>query len=145
MKKTIVVLLFVSILLTACSGSSAPKEKDFDGSAYSDMGTGTFYLVNESGTTENGNTIVIYSGGDIILMQIGVEAWDFDGSLLSFIYVDGMEMSREQFGDTKTSITLEKDALDIGVHTVECVQYADNDPAGEVITYKSGQYEIIEK
>lgn len=146
MKKTIVVLLFVSILLTACSGSSAPKEKDFDGSAYSEMGEGTFYLSAASGTTENGEVIKVLAEKDTILMQIGAEAWDFDGSYISYFYVDGIYYDKEYISvGMQTSITLEKDMLSPGVHTVELVQFENDDENGTVVTYKSGQYEIIEK
>lgn len=149
MKKTILLILFLVLVLSACSRSSesesSTKEKDFDGSSYNEIGDGTFYLINESGTTENGNIIVIYADKDTVMTQIGADTLGFDGSLLSYIYIDGMETSKEQLADSQTSITLEKDALAVGVHVVECVQYENNDTDGSVITYKSGSYEVIEK
>lgn len=147
MKRIIVCLIAVTLLLSACSGSntSTPTEKDFDGSTYSDTGTGTFYLINESGTTENGNIITVYADKNTTVTSIGADAFGFDGSVLSHIYIDGMEYSKEQLAESQISITLEKDLLVPGTHIVECVQFENDEVAGNVITYKSGQYEVVEK
>lgn len=147
MKRIIVCLIAVTLLLCACSGSEAttPAKKDFDGSAYSDTGAGTFYLINESGTTENGNTITVYADKNTTVTSIGADAFGFDGSVLSHIYIDGMEHSKEQLAESQITITLEKETLAPGTHTVECVQFENDDVNGTVITYKSGQYEVVEK
>lgn len=139
-----IVVTLAAVILAGCSGSAA-KEKDFDGSAYSDTGAGNFCLINASGTTENGDPIVIYADKDVVLLQIGAGFRDFDGSLLSFIYIDGYENDKIQIGDGEGTLTLEKDALAVGTHIVECVQFVDNDPAGDVVTYKKAEYEVIGK
>ena len=126
----------------------SPKEEasdlDFDGSSYSDMGAGTIELVNESGSTADMDAIVIYAEDDLMLTQIGMNTMDFDGSLISYIYVDGMELSKEQLGETQTTLDLEDELLEKGSHTVEVVQYEGNDPEGAVVTYKSAKYKVEE-
>lgn len=122
----------------------ASSSSGFDGSSYSDTGTGVFYLVNESGTTEDLEKITVYVQSDTLLTQIGCGTKGFDGSLLSYVYVDGMFKFKEQFGDYQGSIDLEADLLTVGDHKVEVVQYEGNDESGTVITYKSAVYEIIE-
>ena len=120
-------------------------DKDFIGDSYSDMGDGTFLLVNASGTTENGNTIVQYIDSDTILDKIGYEAWEFNGSALSYIYIDGMLVEQEQLGDTQSSLELTDELLSVGIHKVEVVQYEGDSVEGTVITYNSASYEIKEK
>ena len=115
----------------------------FDGSNYSDMGSGIFYLVSDSGTTEHGDVIVIYAL-DYLYIPLGFEAWDFDGSLITHIYIDGVEIEKDQLHDTQGSIELSGEMLTTGRHLVEAVQFAENDIQGEVVTYKANYYEIKE-
>lgn len=83
---------------------------------------------------------------DELLTQIGYYAEGMDGSHLSFIYIDGIEVSREQLGDmVQGAIDLQEDSLNEGIHTVEVVQYSTDEPNSEIITYKSCQYEVKSK
>ncbi len=120
-------------------------ERDLPQGDYEDMGTGIMYIATAGGTSENGNIPVVYVPEDILLEQIEVDSEGMDGTLLSYIYIDGYLNETEQLADTQTTITLEGDDLTEGVHLVEVVQYTDNDASGEMITYKSGSYEIIIK
>lgn len=64
---------------------------------------------------------------DTLLNQIGLSSENFDGSKLSYIYIDGMLNTKEQLGEmSQITMDLEKDALKNGEHKVEIVQY-DND------------------
>ncbi len=171
MKKKILIAICVlgCSLLTACGGNdsanetkpdasavqtetqtdapddSAQTEKDFVGDSYSDTGDGTFLLVNASGNTENGNVIVVYADADTTLTQIGYETSEMNGGSLSYIYIDGMLSTKEQLGDSQGSLDLSGDALAIGTHKVEVVQY-ENDSVDEPVTvYKSAAYEVKEK
>ncbi len=119
-------------------------EKDFKGD-YEDMGAGSIFISTPNGTSENGNRPVLFYDDDMLLMQIELAANDFDGSKLSYVYVDGMEKDKFQFGGTRITINLEKGDLKVGTHKVEVVQYDTDKPDGNVVTYKVAQYEIKEK
>lgn len=118
------------------------KETKKDFSDLSEKGKGTFYLSTSGGTSENGNIPVIYSKNSNSLIQIGCNTRGFDGTKISFIYVDGVLNSKDQLADTQTSINISKSQLEIGTHKVDVVQYDNNDEAGNVITYKTASYEV---
>ena len=80
-----------------------------------------------------------------MLIQIGVATEGFDGSKLSYIYVDGSLNSKEQLGDGQTSIDLTDDLLSVGTHKVEVLQYNNDDASSDVVTYKSASYEVKAK
>lgn len=108
--------------------------------------TPVFYLTGQSGSTENGDAIIIYSNGDPRNMEsIGFETKNFDGSLLTYIYIDDVLTDKEQCRDMYSSIYITGDALAFGEHTVTFKQYADNDESGEVLFEQSETYEVIEK
>lgn len=118
---------------------------DFDGSSQSDTGNGSFYLVTASGSTENGDPVVVYAGSDDILIQIEFDTSGINGGSLSYIYVDGMEKDKEQVSDSQVSLDLSEDDLSVGTHKVELVQFENDDPTGNVTTYKSAEYEVKAK
>ena len=171
MKKKIVTLLLAGCMamsITACGGekeapqnnepktesveeepkAEAPKEetkRDLPEGNYSDMGAGKFSIQTEGGDSADGTIPVLFIS-DELLVQIGYCAEGMDGSHLSFIYIDGMEVSKEQLGDmVQGTIDLQEDTLNKGIHTVEVVQYSTDEPNGEIITYKSCQYEVKSK
>lgn len=161
MKRRIMALLIVAtvvVLTTACGKSLDKEESDGDISVqteqkakdlpegnYQDTGSGQFYLVCASGTSENGNVPVIYADRDTALLQIEMDAWEFEGSKLSYVYVDGMLVAKEQFANTQSFLDLTGDMLSEGVHKVEVLQYESDDVTKDVVTYKSGSYEIKSK
>ena len=110
-----------------------------------DIGKGRMYLVNESGSTETLDSITIYAAEDLILTQIELDAWDFDGSKLSYIYVDDVLQEKEQLGDTQMTFTLTDDLLKPGTHTVRVFQFDNNEPTGKTITRKTAKYTIVRK
>ena len=122
--------------------SAADTGKDLADGNYSDMGDGTMYLSTVGGTTENDNVPVLFETSDTVLETIEIDTTGFDGSKLSYIYIDGMLNTKEQLGDSQSSISLEKDALAEGTHKVEVVQYDTNEPDGTMVTYKTASYEI---
>ena len=135
------------MMTMAACGSSEPqvKERDLPEGDYAELGEGTVYVSTPGGTSEDGNIPVIYVDKNTTEYPIGLNAWDFNGAALSFIYVDGMLLDKHQLADTQTSIYLGNDYLTVGIHTVEVVQYENDDPASSMITYKSMQYEAKEK
>lgn len=118
---------------------------DFDGSGLSNMGDGTFVLSYISGTTENGDALVVYYDPDNMLIQLGYSTRGINGSLLSYIFIDGMQKMSQQLGDSDGSIDVSGDDLSIGTHKVELVQFENNEIGGNVTTYKSASYEVVEQ
>lgn len=142
MKRVVLLIVALLLCLCACSGSgdTPAAAPDFTGE-YKDMGSGEMFISTPGGTSENGAVPVIFAD-DTILMQIGLCATDFDGSKLSFVFVDGYLNAKEQLANTQTSINLERAALDVGVHKVEVVQFDTDAVDGNVITYKTASYEV---
>ena len=77
---------------------------------------------------------------------VGYELWDMDGSVQTYIYVDGVEMDKQQVGDGyESSIDFGDEelwAITDGEHTVEAVQYADNDTSKDMTFYRSAKYTV---
>lgn len=123
-------------------GSSSSK-RDLPESDYSDMGAGSFSIQTPAGSSADGSVPILFVSADDILIQIGYSAESMDGSHLSYIYVDGMEVSQEQLAEmTQGVLDLHDDTLEEGVHTIEVVQYSTDKPDGEIVTYKTCQYEV---
>lgn len=148
----------LALTLVACSGNkngNTKEETKTENAAVEDVktapveetevGQGSFYLVNESGTTENGDPIVIYDGGDTQLMQIGLNTTDFDGSKLTYVYIDGELATKEQYGDSQSSLDLESKHLKPGTHQVVLKQYENDDENTDPVTVKFANYEVKAK
>lgn len=145
MKKYLAFILAALMLMSACGSAPAEaeqKQRDLPEGNYTELGEGTVYIATPGGTSEDGNVPVIYAEKGTIMMDIGLEAWEFNGSNLSYIYVDGMLRDKQQLADTQSYLTLKQEQLTVGVHTVEVVQYANDDPASDMITYRMMQYEV---
>ena len=76
---------------------------------------------------------------------VDYELWDMDGSIQTFIYLDGYEMDRVQAGaGYQASLMLvEQWEVAEGMHKVEAVQYAENDPANEMTFYRTAEYKVM--
>lgn len=151
----------LALTLVACSGNkngntkeeiktenTAVAEKEETKTApveETEVGQGTFYLENESGTTENGDAITIYDGGDTQLMQIGLNTTDFDGSKLTYVYIDGELVAKEQYGDTQSSLELRPENLKPGIHQVVLKQFENDDEKTDPVTVKFASYEVKAK
>lgn len=120
--------------------SKSPEVKKFsyDGE---EVGNGSFYVITASGSSEDGTVPVLYTTKDSIT-QIGIEGWDMDGSLKSYIYVDGILNTTEQLANTQCTLTINGSDFETGTYKVECVQYAENDENGEIVFYRSADLKI---
>ncbi|TQO56381.1 hypothetical protein [Paraclostridium bifermentans] len=162
MSKKILGLVLVGVLALGMIGCSNSKEenkanenttkeevsskKDIPSGLDKEVGNGSVVLSTTGGTTENGNTPVVFVGQDTLLEQIGLSAENFDGSKLSYVYIDGMLNTKEQLGEmTQTTITLQDNSLKEGKHKVEVVQYDNDEQTGNPITYKVATYEVKNK
>ena len=119
------------------------KKRDIPEDFSEDCGNGAIEIVCEGGSSKDGNIPIIYVEKDTVLLQIGLNAESFDGTKLSYVYVDGILNCKEQFGElTQSTINLEGDNLSSGKHMVQVVQYKDNDINKEVLTYKEAFYSV---
>lgn len=151
----------LALTLVACSGNkngNTKEETKTENTAVAEkeevkkapveeteIGQGSFYLENESGTTENGNVITIYDGGDTQLMQIGLNTTGFDGGKLTYVYVDGDLVTKEQYGDSQSTLDLESKHLKPGTHQVVLKQYENDDETTDPVTVKFANYEVKTK
>ncbi|EUB32627.1 hypothetical protein [Olsenella uli] len=117
-------------------------QKDFDGAGQSEVGEGTAMLYTQAGTTEGGNVPKLTLPKDTQLYQIELDTDGLDGSAVTYVYVDGMENTKGNYGRAQASLTLQKDALKTGRHTVEVVQFQGDEVGGTVTFYRSMGYEI---
>lgn len=162
MSKKILGLVLVGVLALGMIGCSNSKEenkanenttkeevsskKDIPSGLDKEVGNGSVVLSTTGGTTENGNAPVVFVGQDTLLEQIGLSAENFDGSKLSYVYIEGMLNTKEQLGEmTQTTITLQDNSLKEGKHKVEVVQYDNDEQTGNPITYKVATYEVKNK
>ena len=127
------------------TSDSTDTQKDLPDGDYQDMGDGTFHIACAGGTSEDGNIPVIYVSSDTMLTQFDVVTEGFNGSALSYIYIDGMLASKEQLSDSQQAVDLSGDMITVGTHKVEIVQYESDDPTADMTTYKSASYEIKSK
>lgn len=124
----------------ASSYSSIPS------GTFSDTGSGKITLYTAGGNSENGNTPVIYAGAEDTLIQLSLGSRDFDGSKLSFIYIDGKFVDKEQLSEySEVNVNLIEFMLNPGTHKVEVMQFDNDDTSTQPITYKTASYEIKRK
>ena len=155
MKKAVTMLLvFVSIIIVFQSFSYAEsvvhelreieceEERDLHEGEYEEMGDGSVYISTPGGTSEDDNVPVMYIASNTLIYQIGINSWDFNGSSLSFVYIDGMLFYKTQMSNTQSTLTLTSDQLTEGFHNIDVVQYVDDCTENDMITYRNMKYEI---
>jgi hypothetical protein len=72
-------------------------------------------------------------------IKVGTEG--FSTSRATYVYVDG-ELVAVYDSTADVTVRLSGSKLDVGTHTVEAVQYPDNDPSGAVTLYRKAVYEV---
>lgn len=152
-----IVLIMTVFTLTSCGGDVNPAgedsteavtlKKDIPEGDFSDMGNGTFYISFPSGTSENGNIPIEYVEKSALAgskmedcIEVAITTNDFDATKLTKIYVDGVLQDTLQLGNTQTSFFPNVALTTVGTHTVEALQFDENN---NVVTYKSAQYKIM--
>ncbi|CAM2743583.1 hypothetical protein HAHI6034_03150 [Hathewaya histolytica] len=154
-------LLLISIMafsFTGCAGYENTKEEKSQGQSKQEvvkednkesnvkmpkkeMGKGKIEISTAGGTSGGGKIPVEFIGKDAQISQIGLNSEEFDGAKLSYIFIDGKEVEKEQLGNTQTAINLKGNALKEGKHKVEVVQFDNDKTDGKIITYKTASYE----
>lgn len=110
------------------------------------IGDSLITITTPSGDSSNGNIPVLYVEQDAMLVQIGIDYEKFDGSRETFIYINEMFLTAEQFGEMgATTLNLEQDQLKPGDYTVTAVQFENNDPKQKPTHLVQAKYEIKEQ
>lgn len=145
-----------AILLTAC-GDDGNNEEDTtkeepeteevqeeqSNLPTEDIGEGNFYIVNQSGSSEDSDVVEFYDA-DLLTPSLGIEGWDMDGSHKTFIYFNGVLVAEEQIADYQGSIDIPTEQYKVGTHTVTAIQYDDDTENGEPIFVRNIPFEIKE-
>ncbi|EPY2275086.1 hypothetical protein ACXAUS_004016 [Clostridium sporogenes] len=157
MKKILSILIIgiLSIGLAAC-GSTQKSNKESKKNNNQEqqesikmpdkeMGKGNIQISTVGGTSEGGKIpVVLVSKGDKIV-QITLNSEKFDGSKLSYIFIDGEEKAQDHLSKSEIVVNLEENNLKAGKHKLEVVQFDTNKKDGKIITYKTVSYECKEK
>lgn len=110
---------------------------------YKDTGKGIMYIATPSGTSKNGKIPKLYVSKNTFLVQISLNMFEFNYKPKTYIYIDGKLEDIEHVSDMTSALTLCENSLKSGVHTVEVIQYKNNNPKSKIITYKKAQYRVI--
>ena len=132
----------------ATTEKATTVQRDLPEGDYEELGSGSFYLSGASGSTENGDEIIIYPDMNALpYAHLDIEQWDMDGSILTYVYIDGVKVKEKQVGaGLQSSMGLQEEwQVTEGDHIVEAVQYADNDTSGEMVFYRSAKYTVKSK
>lgn len=120
----------------------AVAKKDFDGSKQEEIGEGTVTLYTAAGSTENGNVPKMTLAKDIAT-QLDIDTRGLNSAVVTYIYVDGIENMKANLGDSQQTFTIQGDAVKEGSHTVELVQFKDDNTSSEVVFYRKLTYQVV--
>ena len=126
---------------TESSSQSSVEDKFAD---QTEVGNGSVVLYGVGGSTEDGSALTVFHDPNTIPTSFDVSTTDFDGSMLTYIYVDGQLISKEQLGTSQQPVAIQDtpSAITEGTHTVQLVQYDNDAEDGNVVTFKTQQYEL---
>lgn len=167
MKKFAILTLFTVVILGGCGGAKDDKaagnssvessttvesnatestvvsvEDKFAG--LEEIGNGSLALVGVGGTTEDGNALTVFYDPNTVPTSFDLATTDIDGGTLSYIYVDGQLITKEQLGTSQHPVEIQDtpSAITEGTHVVELVQYSTGEEGGEITTFKTQQYDL---
>ncbi|KZE06656.1 hypothetical protein B4117_1817 [Bacillus mycoides] len=110
------------------------------------VGTGEITIITSEGNLDNENLPVMYVNEDTLVMEFTMNLVGFEKGEAVYIYMDKIFEKTEQSLDlTQTTITLKKEMLKLGVHTVTAVQFKDNNPLGKILSFIEMNFEIKER
>lgn len=167
MKKLFYVGVLSTLLLTACGEEEKVVNKEETPSASEKADTKESPVTTESkypfpsatpignavikvstpaGDSSNGNVPTLFVGKDDVIVQIGIEYENFDGSIETFVYINEFFNTTEQVGEfSQSSLDLSEDNLKAGDYTVTAVQFTDNDPTKEPVKLTQAKFKIENK
>ncbi len=106
------------------------------------MGEGEVKVITPDGTSENGNVPTVFVKKDTLIQQVEVELTNFQSDKETFVFVDDIFADKYQVTSvTQTTVALKQTTLETGHHTVTAVQFENNDPKGNVVSFKQANFE----
>ncbi len=107
---------------------------------YTDIiGDAVFYLAGEAGNTKGG---CIYRSWEEP-SEIFYSAEGFDDSLPTYVYIDGILNGTYQIGTGSGYLQLNEENRKEGLHTVDVIQYANDDSVSEIVICKKCRYQMF--
>ncbi|MDH6364036.1 hypothetical protein M2139_001021 [Enterococcus sp. PF1-24] len=134
-----------STVQTEEMSEASASEENAEAVTVEDLGEGSFFVSTEAGTSENGEIPVFYATEGLTDAQIGYTAEGFDGALLVYIYLDGAIAEITQITElTAATFDLNEGngGINVGMHTVQFMQFTDNAPTTEPVAVKTAHYEV---
>ncbi|MED1204613.1 hypothetical protein [Heyndrickxia acidicola] len=108
-------------------------------------GKAQLILSNQNGDTSRNKAVIVDAKKTDIVDQLGTYYTNFDGRLLTFLYINQTFASTEEVtGDTQSFVNLSGDDLKPGTYTVTAVQFKDNDPTSTVINLTQAKYKVVD-
>ncbi len=118
---------------------SEEENTDMDSKDPNDIGEGSFYLKNESGTTENGEPITVSYDESVGFIHMGIVTSGIDISRKTAVCVDDQLMTLNYFEAPETEIIIPQQ-LEDGPHNLILKQFKDDDTEGEPTLVKSAPF-----
>lgn len=120
-------------------GEGEEKSEDNAGADAEDVGEGSFYLKNESGTTENGEPITVSYDESVGFIHMGIVTSGIDISRQTAVYVDDTLMTLNYLEAPETEIIIPQQ-LEDGPHNLILKQFKDDNREGEPTLVKSAPF-----
>ena len=108
----------------------------------SPVGNGSFDIANQSGNTSDGDSIVIYYDDNLAWHDVSFSASDLDGRLLTFFFIDDIEVDKLQIGLGHQSTLFIPEEITNGTHVVRAVQFEQNDKTKDIVFYREHEFEM---
>lgn len=118
---------------------SEEESTDMESEDPNDIGEGSLYLKNESGTTENGEPITVSYDESVGFIHMEVVTSGMDLNSQVALYVDDQLMTLNYFEDSETEIIIPQQ-LEDGPHNLILKQFKDDDREGEPTWVKSAPF-----
>ena len=155
MKKLLWIGALSALLLAAC-GDEKEANKSDDVSDVSEevkseypfpksetIGDATITIDTPSGDSSNGNVPVLFTEEDDILVQIGINYENFDGSVETYVYINEIFLEKVQAGELmQSTLSLTENNLKHGEYTVTAVQFTENDPTKAPFNFTEAKFKI---
>lgn len=107
------------------------------------IGNASILVNTPAGDSSDENVPALFVSEDDLLVQIGIDYENFDGSKETFVYINEVFQLTEQVGElSQSSLDLSEWLLAPGEYTVTAVQFEENDPSKSPINLTQAQYKI---
>lgn len=149
----------VPVVLSGCQSDSASAKSDLSAGYKAPSGSGAegdgvlhgnmpdlddnaLVVRTSGGTTSEDKVPEVKLASNSTVSPITIITTGFSTSRDIFIYVDRSLVIRTAATDSEEAYNLRGSMLDGGVHTIEAIQYAGDDPTGTATLYRVAHYRV---